>query len=184
MSYDLAIFFRSSEFPDEEWSEILSWFDACEQTVEPATLKHAPNLRKEWFIPVGGYGVFCWLKERSLHSDFWDNEAAWKVSIDCGSGYSLRQFFGYTLCYSALSLIPGTSAWDCGEYFDKLYRDPDKFLRKVNALIDGHHLYKRHRRRVEMQQMGVMDENFQLIPDPHVLKLAAQSDLYDRQIER
>jgi hypothetical protein len=93
----------------------------------------------------------------------------------------LRQFFGYTLCYCALSLIPETSTWDLGEYFDTLYQNPDKFLRKVNAVINDNFLYRKQRHRLEMQQMGVMDENFHLIPDPHMLKLAAQSDRYDAE---
>ena len=182
MSYDLALYFRSPEFPYKEWLEILSWFDAIEITVEPEKLKDAPNLRKKWFIPVGGYGVFCSLQERHPRYHFTDDKAYWNVFMDTGSGFGLRQFFGYTLCYCTLSLIPETSAWDLGEYFDALYYKPDKFLRKVNALIDCHHLYAKHKRRLEMQQMGVMDENFKLIPDPYVLKLAAKSDLYDSWI--
>lgn len=91
----------------------------------------------------------------------------------------MRQFFGYTLCYCALSLIPETSAWDGGQYFDTLYQKPDKFLRKVNAVINSNSLYRTHKQRLKMQQLGVMDENFHLILDPHILKLAAQSDLYD-----
>ncbi len=78
-----------------------------------------------------------------------------------------------------MSLIPETSAWDLGQYFDTLYHKPDKFLRKVNAVINAHHLYEEHEQRLKMQQLGVMDENFHLIPDPQLLKLAAQSDLYD-----
>lgn len=179
MSYSFSLFFRSPEFPYNDWLEILSWFGAWEQPVDLATLEYAPNLKKNWFIPVGEYGVFCQLEERYPKFDFWDNKAFWNISIDCGSGFGLRQFFGFTLCYCVLSLIPETSAWDCDEYFDNPYSDPQEFLRKANTLIDSHHLYKRHKARLKMQQLGVMDEGFQLIPDPHALKLAAQSNLYD-----
>ena len=231
MSYDLELYFRSADFPEREWleilallnpsmnwwvatflerplnppqvrdfesprvpqneglggkfislfsnAEILSWFDAIEMIVEPEDLKYEPCLRRKWFIQVGGYGVFCSLRECHPRYHFEDDKAHWKIFIGTGSGLGLRQFFGYTLCYCALSLIPETSAWDLGEYFDVLYQKPDKFLRKVNAIINSQHLYKKHKRRLEMQQMGVMDENFHLIPDPHVLKLAAQNDLYD-----
>lgn len=179
MSYDLELYFRSPEFPEQEWLEILSWFDARERTIEPAQLKNAPYLKKDWFIPVGKYGLFCSLIERHPRYHFGDEKAYWEFYIDCGSGFGLRQFFGFTLCYCALSLIPETRAWDRGEYFDDLYANPQEFLKKVNMLIDNNDLYKRHRSRVKMQQMGVMDENFQLIPDPHVLKFATQSDLYD-----
>lgn len=179
MSYDLALYFRSLEFPEKEWAEILSWFDAIERIVEPESLDHAPYLGKEWFIRVGGYGLFCAVYERHPRYQFQDKRAHWEIAISTGSGFGLRQFFGYTLCYCALHLIPDTSAWDLGQYFDTLYQKPDKFLRKVNAVINEHFLYSTPEQRLAMQQLGVMDENFHLIPDPHVLKLAAQSDLYD-----
>jgi len=123
--------------------------------------------------------IFCSLEERHPRYHFADDRANWEISISAGSGLGLRYFFGCTLCYCALSLIPETSAWDRGGYFDHLYQQPDKFLRKVNAVINDHFPYRKHKQRLEMQQLGVMDENFHLIPDPHVLKLAAQSDLYD-----
>jgi hypothetical protein len=179
MSYDLALYFRSPEFPEKEWAEILSWFDAIERQIEPQTLEHAPYLRKEWFILVGEYGIFCSLEERYPRCYFADDKANWEISISAGSGLGLRSFFGYTLCYCTLSLIPETSAWDRGQHFDTLYQKPDKFLRKVNAVINSNFLYRTHKQRLKMQQLGVMDENFHLIPNPHVLKLAAQSDLYD-----
>lgn len=179
MSSSFALYFRSPDFPDKEWAEILSWFDAIEQPIEPETLERAPNLRKKWFIWVGEYGIFCSLEERHPRYHFTDDKANWEISIDTGSGLGLRYFFGCTLCYCALSLIPETRAWDRGGYFDHLYQKPDKFLRKVNAVINDSSLYRKHKQRLEMQQLGVMDENFHLIPDPHILKLAAQSDLYD-----
>jgi hypothetical protein len=179
MSYDLALYFRSSEFPDKEWSGILSWFDAREKTIEPAELAHFPYVQKKWFVP---YGVFCTLGEHHPRLLFEDKEAHWEVAISTGSGFDLRQFLGYTLCYGALSLIPGTSVWDRGQYFDTLYQQPDKFLRKVNGLIRSHYLEDRYlaaryKRRLEMQQMGVLDKNLELVADPHILKLAAQNDV-------
>jgi hypothetical protein len=99
--------------------------------------------------------------------------------MSTGSGLRLSKFFGYTVCYCALSLIPETSAWDGGQYFDTLCQEPDEFLRTVNAVISSNPLYRKYKKRLAMQQLGVMDENFHLIPNPHVLKLAAQSDLYD-----
>lgn len=179
MSYDLDLYFRSPDFPDKEWLEILSWFDAIEQTIEPLDLEHYPYLRKQWFIWVGEYGVFCSLRQRHPHYQLTDEKAHWEISIHTGSGFGLRQFFGYALCYCALTLIPETRTWDGGGYFDTLYQKPDKFLRKVNTVINDHYLYKNHKRRLKMQQMGVMDENFHLIPAPHTLKLVAESDLYD-----
>lgn len=136
-----------------------------------------PHLHRgrEWFIRVGRYGVSCFLIERHPRFYFKDEKAYWKASIGTGRGFGIHQFFGYTLCYCALSLIPETSVWDCGQYFDTLYQKPDKFLRKVNTVVNSHYLYSKHKRRLEMQKLGVMDENFHLIPDPHVLKLAAQS---------
>jgi hypothetical protein len=179
MSYDLDLYFRSPDFPYTEWLEILSWFDAIEKTLTPEYLEHWPYLRREWFIPVGGYGVFCSLRERHPRLHFEDDQAHWEIYIDTGSGLGLRQFIGYTLCYCAMSFIPETSAWDNGHLFDSLYYTPDKFLRKVNAVISNYYLSLKYKRRLEMQQMGVMDENVHLIPDPTVLKRAAQSDLYD-----
>jgi hypothetical protein len=46
MSYDLDLYFRSPEFPDKEWTEILSWFDAIERTVELDDLERYHGLRK------------------------------------------------------------------------------------------------------------------------------------------
>jgi len=179
MSYDLELYFRSPEFPEKEWLEILSWFDAIERIDSSEINRHPTYWDKFWFIQVGGYGVFCSIQGRYPNDLFRDDKTHWRVPISTGSGFGLRQFFGYTLCYYALSLIPETSAWDCGQYFDSLYQKPDKFLRKVNAVIATHHLFEKHESKLEMQQMEVMDENFQLIPDPHLLKLGAQSALYD-----
>jgi hypothetical protein len=64
MSYDLALYFRSLRFPDREWTEILSWFDAIERAIEPEKFGHTPYLGKEWFIQVDGYGIFCTVYER------------------------------------------------------------------------------------------------------------------------
>jgi len=175
MSYDLDLYFRSPEFPDKEWTEILSWFDAIERTVELDDLERYHGLRKEW----SRYGVFYTLYERHTRLSFADDQAYWKVSMSTGSGLRLSKFFGYTVCYCALSLIPETSAWDGGQYFDTLCQEPDEFLRTVNAVISSNPLYRKYKKRLAMQQLGVMDENFHLIPNPHVLKLAAQSDLYD-----
>jgi len=179
MSYDLDLYFRSPEFPDKEWAEILSWFDAIERTVEPEKFGHTPYLGKEWFIQVGGYGIFCTVYERHPRYQFQDKKAHWEIAISTGNGLGLRQFFGYTLCYCALSLLPETSAWDRGKYFDTLYQKPDKFLSKVNAVINSNFLYRERKERLAMQKLGVMDENFHLIPNPHVLKFAAQSNLYN-----
>jgi hypothetical protein len=64
MSYDLALYFRSLRFPDKEWTEILSWFDAIERAIEPEKFGHTPYLGKEWFIQVDDYGIFCTVYER------------------------------------------------------------------------------------------------------------------------
>ncbi len=81
MSYDLDLYFRSPDFPDKEWAEILSWFDAIERTVEPENFGHTPYLGKEWFIQVGGYGLFCTVYERHPRYQFKDEKALWEVFI-------------------------------------------------------------------------------------------------------
>lgn len=179
MSYNLELYFRSLEFPEKEWLEILSWFDAIESSNSLEINRDLDHCGRVWFISVNRYGVFCALQGHYHNDLFKDGTAYWRVLIDTGSGFGLRQFLGYVVCYSVLNLISETSAWDCGQYFDSLYEKPNKFLSKVNAVINAHPVFKKRGNRLKMQQMRVIDENFQLIPDPHVLKSAAKSELYD-----
>lgn len=178
MSYDLDLYFRSLEFPELDWLAILAWFDAIEKISHPEIYSPPDYEYQSWFIPVGKYGISCTLNQCELNYREEDEKSHWRIVIHTGSGFGLRQLFGYTLCYCVLTHIAETSAGDGGQYFHKLHQKPDKFLRQANAIITTHSLLQASEIRF-MQRMGVMDENCHLIPDPQKLKQVAQSDLFD-----
>lgn len=149
MSYDTSLYFRTPEFPMEQWIALISDRNPAEREVIPTIYNTATAI--EWTISsdaINGAGLWLTLYNLNLGNRIHPPQTYWEISISHGGHRPKDYYFHFRFCYEVLLLLPGTLFYDSQR---------DTFAETAEEIREFASKYLQYFGRAKMFKLGLMD---------------------------
>jgi hypothetical protein len=111
MSYDTSLYFRTLDFPMEEWMRIISERGAMERNIVAASYNKATI--KEWKISTNpDNALWTELRDLSFGNLIHPEQTYWEISITINGNRPEDIYFQLKFCYEVLLQLPGILFYD------------------------------------------------------------------------
>ena len=138
MSYDVALYFRHTAFPLQDWMNVIREFNPEEHEVIKS--KHRKNTVAEWTVTCGESSLWLELQDIRAERYFKPAQAQWKVLITHTGHQPQDVWFQFAVPYHALALMDNLVFYDLQH--DVYTESQKEYLKFVEARLSQFGLSK------------------------------------------